>query len=192
MISSNSDRTPNFKMPGSNMRPSAIADNAPQFKSIWQNQDTVNLVWDIIQDNFDDLCAYLQTGQSAKYGSEKIVGRWDFNVGATTRQLMETRPVISSREMRTLRAWVTQSYAKTAFVAGADNQAFLKNLPHLKTRTGQPPTTETATWQGKWKGDGADYELSLSSGGKNQSMPAQNGRHATDDQGRQNHAGVRP
>jgi uncharacterized membrane protein required for colicin V production len=147
--------------------------NDPQFKSLWQNQDAVNLVWGIIQDNFDDLVAYLQTGQSAKYGSEKIVGRWDFNIGATTARLLETRPVISSREMRTLRAWVTQSYAKTAFVAGADGQAFLKNLPHLKTQPGQPPTTETATWQGKWKSDGADYELSLSSNGRNQSMPAQ-------------------
>jgi hypothetical protein len=54
----------------------------------------------------------------------------NFNIGATTSHLLETRPVISSREMRTLRAWVTQSYAKTAFVAGADGQAFLKNLPH--------------------------------------------------------------
>jgi cytochrome c5 len=78
--------------------------------------------------------------------------------------------------MRMLRAWVTQSYAKTAFVAGADGQAFLKNLPHLthvKTQPGQPPATEIATWQGKWKGDGADYELSLSSSSKKQSMPAQ-------------------
>jgi hypothetical protein len=147
--------------------------NNSQFKSLWQNRDTANLVWGIIQDNFDDLVAYLKTGQSAKYGSEKIVGRWDLNVGATTAKMLETRPVISSREMRTLRAWVTQSYAKTAFVAGADGQAFLKSLPHLKTQPGQPPTTETATWQGKWKADGADYELSLSSSGRNQSIPAQ-------------------
>jgi uncharacterized membrane protein required for colicin V production len=149
-----------------------LLDN-DQFKSIWGNQETANLVRGIVQDNFDDLCAYLQTGQSAKYGPEKIIGRWDFNIAATTSRLLETRPVISSREMRTLRAWVTQSYAKTAFVAGADGQAFLKNLPHLKTQPGQPPTTETATWQGKWKGDGADYELSLSSGGQKQSMPGQ-------------------
>ena len=147
--------------------------NNDQFKSIWGNQETANLVWGIVQDNFDDLCAYLQTGQSAKYGPEKIIGRWDFNITATTSRLLETRPVISSREMRTLRAWVTQSYAKTVFVAGADSQAFLKNLSHLKTQSGQPSTTETATWQGKWKGEGANYELSLSSGGQKQSMPAQ-------------------
>jgi uncharacterized membrane protein required for colicin V production len=144
-----------------------------QFKSLWNNQETANLVMGIVTDNFDDLCAYLQTGQSAKYGSEKITGRWGFNIAATTSRLLETRPVISSREMRTLRAWVTQSYAKTAFVAGADGQAFLKSLPHMTTQPGKPPTTETVTWQGKWKVDGADYELSLSSGGKKQSMPAQ-------------------
>jgi uncharacterized membrane protein required for colicin V production len=147
--------------------------NNDQFKSIWGNQDTANLVWGMIQDNFDDLNAFLKTGQSAKYGSEKIVGRWDFNIAATTSKLLEARPVISSREMRTLRAWVTQSYAKTAFVAGADHQAFLKDLPHLKVTPGQPPTTETTSWQGKWKGDGVDYELSLSSSSKKQSMPAQ-------------------
>jgi uncharacterized membrane protein required for colicin V production len=144
-----------------------------QFKSMWENRETADLVWGIVQDNFDDLCAYLQTGQSAKYGRKKITGHWDFNIAATTSGLLEARPVISSREMRTLRAWVAQSYAKTAFVAGADGQAFLKNLPHVTTQPGKPPTTETATWQGKWKGDGADYELTLNSSGKKQSMPAQ-------------------
>ena len=147
--------------------------NNDQFKAMWGNQETVNLVWGIVQDNFDDLCAYLKTGKSAKYGSEGIVGRWDFNVAATTSKLLEARPVISSREMRTLRVWVTQSYTNTAFVAGADQQAFLKNLPHMKVQTGQPPTAETATWQGRWKNEGANYELSLSSSDRSQSMPAQ-------------------
>ncbi len=62
-----------------------LLDN-DQFKSMWENQETANLVWGIIQDNFDDLCAYLQTGKSAKYGSKQIVGRWDFNIAATTSQ----------------------------------------------------------------------------------------------------------
>jgi len=149
-----------------------LLDN-DQFKSMWENQETVNLVWGIVQDNFDDLCAYLKTGKSAKYGSEEIVGRWDFNIAATTSKLLEARPVISSREMRTLRAWVTQSYTNTAFVAGADRQAFLKNLPHLTIQPGKPPATETTSWQGRWKKDGANYELSLSSSSRKQSMPAQ-------------------
>ncbi len=143
--------------------------NASAFQSLWQNQDTVNLVWGIVQDNFDDLVAYLQTGQSAKYGSEKIVGHWSFNAGATTAIMMKSRPVISSREMRALRAVMTQSYARTAFVAGADNQAFLKNLPYNKT----PTTVDTATWQGQWKIAGTNYSLSLVNGSQKQSMFAQ-------------------
>jgi uncharacterized membrane protein required for colicin V production len=149
-----------------------LLDNQ-QLKSIWDNQETVDLVRGIVQDNFDDLCAYLKTGKSAKYGSEEIVGRWDFNIAATTSKLLEARPVISSREMRMLRAWVTQSYKNTAFVAGADRQAFLKNLPHMTIQPGKPPATETTSWQGRWKKDGANYELSLSSSSRKQSMPAQ-------------------
>jgi uncharacterized membrane protein required for colicin V production len=146
-----------------------------QLKSMWKDPGTARLVRGIVQTNFDDLCAYLQTGQSAKYSSKGIVGRWEINTAATTSLLLETRPVISSREMRMLRAWVTQSYAKTAFVAGADGQAFLKNLPHaaVKTQSGQPPTSEEMVWSGKWKGDAPDYTLSLSNGGHKQSMPAQ-------------------
>jgi uncharacterized membrane protein required for colicin V production len=155
-----------------------LLDN-PQFKSIRENQDTVNLVWGIVQENFDDLFDYLKTGKSARYGSLAIVGRWYFNIAATTSKLLESRPVISSREMRALRAWVSQSYTNTAFVAGADRQAFLKDLPHTTVHPappGQPappPTTEIETWQGRWKPDGTAYELALSSGGKKQSMPAQ-------------------
>jgi uncharacterized membrane protein required for colicin V production len=145
-----------------------------QFKSMWESPQIAGLVWGIIQDNFDDLCTYLQTGQSAKYSSKQIVGHWVFNPAATTSRLLEMRPVISSREMRMLRAWVSQAYAKTAFVAGADGQAFLKNLPHVKTtQPGQPPTTETVMWTGKWKGEETDYKLSLTSGSQKQSMPAQ-------------------
>jgi uncharacterized membrane protein required for colicin V production len=143
--------------------------NDSQIQSMWQNPETVNLVWGIIQDNFDDLVAYLQTGQTAKYNSENIVGRWDYNAGAATAIMLQSRPVISSREMRAMRATMTQSYARTAFVAGADGQAFLKSLPHFKT----PTTFDTVTWQGQWKSAGTNYNLSLKNGGQKRSMPAQ-------------------
>ncbi len=143
--------------------------NAPQFQSLWQNQEAVNLAWGIIQDNYDDLYAYLQTGQTAKSDLDKIVGRWDFNAGAATAIMLQSRPVTSSREMRAMRATMTQSYAKTAFVAGADGQAFLKNMPHFKT----PTTFDTVTWKGQWKIAGTNYVLSLKNGNQKQSMPAQ-------------------
>ena len=116
----------------------------PSAKSIWQNIELRNQVFEIVRTNWDDLTNYLQTGQSSKYDSEKILGRWDFNVSVTVAMLGQSRPNIPASEMRAARAWMSQAYANTAFVAGGDGQAFLKNLPQLKIHPGQPPTTETA------------------------------------------------
>jgi hypothetical protein len=55
------------------------------------------------------------------------------------------------------------------FVAGADGQAFLKNLPHFKMQPNQPTTFDTATLQGQWKSNGNDYDLSLADSGANKS-----------------------
>ena len=44
--------------------------------AIWRNNDTANLIWGMVQTDYDDLNGYLKTGQSEKYGSEKILGRW--------------------------------------------------------------------------------------------------------------------
>ena len=145
----------------------------PQVKSILQNNDLLNLIWVTTQTNLDDLAAYLKTGRSAKYDAETILGRWDFNVSTTVAMLREARPNIPASEMRALRALWTKGFAGTTFVAGADGQAFLKNLPDFKK---QPPTVDT--WKGSWAADDTNYNLSLSSNGENKSMAARtsNGR----------------
>jgi uncharacterized membrane protein required for colicin V production len=143
--------------------------NNANAKAIWRNNDTANLIWGIVQTDLDDLNGYLKTGHSEKYDSEKILGRWDFNVGASVGMLLQTQPNITSKEMIAVRAFWTQAYAQTTFLAGADGQAFLKNLPEFKP--GQPPAA--ATWQGQWKSDDTNYDLSLASNGENKSMTAQ-------------------
>src|ERR1019366_7089390 len=56
----------------------------------------------------------------------------------------------------------------TVFAAGADGQTFLKNLPqHFKSQPNQPTTFDTATWQGQWKHDGDNYNVTLTSSGAN-------------------------
>jgi uncharacterized membrane protein required for colicin V production len=145
--------------------------NYPTARAIWQNNDTANLIWSIVKSNLDDLNGYLKTGQSANYGSEKIIGRWDFNVGATVGLLRQARPNIPSTEMRTMRNWMIQAYSQTTLVAGGDNQVFLNNLPHLKP--GAVPTTEKATWTGQWSNNDTNYDLTLTSNGENKSMTAQ-------------------
>jgi hypothetical protein len=144
--------------------------NQPAVQNILQNTDLVNTVWATVTNNLDDLTAYLKTGKSQKYDSEKILGNWDFNARVTLAMLREAEPNISSSQMQSTRAWMTKSYADTTFVAGSDGQAFLKNLPRLKP--GKPPTTETATWKGSWTADGENYDLLLTANGANKSMSA--------------------
>ena len=145
--------------------------NYPPAKAIWQNNDTINLIWNLVTNNLDDLTNYLVTGQSAKYGSEKILGHWDFNLSTTFAMLRVSRPNISAPEMMAVRAWMITNYADTAFAAGSDGRAFLIDMPHLVP--GNPPTTETATWKGTWTADNTNYDLSLTSNGQTKTMTAQ-------------------
>jgi uncharacterized membrane protein required for colicin V production len=155
--------------------------NDPQVRTILQNNDLINMIWEIIQTNLDDLVAYLKTGQSQTYGSEEFVGRWDFNVNSTLAAIQRARPNIPSAEMGRVRAWMTTAYAGTMFIAAPDRRAFLKNLPYLKMQQGQPPATEKLNFNGDWKEDGTNYTLSLTpigAKGKSRSMKAriENGR----------------
>jgi hypothetical protein len=147
--------------------------NNPQAETIRQNRDTADLVWNLVLTNLDDLQNYLQTGQSAKFSSEKILGRWDFNVMASLTALVQTRANVPSGEMAAMRALWFPAYAKTVFVAGADGQAFLKNVPqHFKSQPNQPATYDMAMWQGQWKNAAGNYDLTLASGGGSKAAAA--------------------
>lgn len=141
--------------------------NNPQVEIIRQNADTAGMVWNLALTNLDDLQTYLQTGESAKFGPEQILGRWDFNVMASLTALVQTRVNVPSSEMAAMRTLWFPAYSNTVFVAGADGQAFLKNLPRFKIQPNQPPTFDTAIWQGQWKSDGNNYNVTLASSGAN-------------------------
>ena len=141
-------------------------------KNFLQNNELTEIVWTTAETNLEDLTNYLSTGKSAKYDAETILGRWDFNVSTTVAMLRQAHPNYTATEMRAARAWMTQAYADTKFVAGSDGQAFLKNLPRIKP--GPPPTTETTTWKGSWTAkDGGAYDLTLTCDGENKTMTAQ-------------------
>lgn len=142
--------------------------NEPAVKTILKNTELTGIVRGILQTNLDDLTAYLTTGKSPKFDSEKILGRWDFNISTTLAMLRQARPDISATEMRSVRALWTAGYENTTFVAGGDGQAFLKNLPDFKTK---PPAP--GTWKGSWTANNANYDLSLSGSGPDKFLTAQ-------------------
>lgn len=145
--------------------------NDPSVKNFLLNKELSEIVWVTAETNLVDLTNYLNTGKSASYDGETILGRWAFNVSTTVAMLRQAHPNYTATEMRAARAWMTQAYADTKFVAGSDGQAFLKNLPRIKP--GPQPTTESATWKGSWTVNGAIYDLALTCNGENKTMTAQ-------------------
>jgi hypothetical protein len=142
-------------------------------RAILENADLRNQIFGMVQTNLNDLTNYLETGKSPQFDSEKILGRWNFDVSVTVAMLGQTQPNIPASDMRAARVWMTQAYSNTTFVAASDGQAFLKNLPQIVS--GQMPTTQTATWKGSWTADETNYDLTLSSNGENKSMTATTG-----------------
>jgi len=165
--------------------------NDSQVKSILQNNDLINTVWGILQTNLDDLTAYLKTGRSPKYDPERILGHWDFNTATTVALLPIAQPKISPAQMMFARLWMT-NYAQITFIVASDHQAFLHNLPRLKSspvgetatlhlwpiivyglRSGGLPDTETSTLTGQWESTDGDYKLSFTNSGKSDSLKVQ-------------------
>jgi len=135
--------------------------NNPQVKALLQNRDLIDTVWEILRNNLDDLTVYLKTGKSPKYDSEEILGRWDFNVNVSVGTLLIARPNLPAAEIKALRSLWSQAYAQTIFVAAADHQAFLENMPRFRMENGMTTVAETKTWQGQWNNAGTNYDLSL-------------------------------
>ncbi len=146
--------------------------NNPNVRDFIAKKDLTKEVMDILRTNLDDLTGYLQTGKSAKYDTEKIIGHWELNVNVTLAWMRQNNPRIKASDMRTARAWMTESYAKTRILATGDNKLFIKSLPQLKPVAGQPPKTEYADWKGDWTRNQTNYDLHISSGGQDKFMTA--------------------
>ncbi len=133
----------------------------PQVKAMLRNNDLTGMVLGLLEANWTDLNRYLKTGKSQRYNSEKILGRWGFNVNVSVGTLLIARPNLPAAEIKALRSMWSRAYARTVFVAGADHQAFLENMPRFKVENGAATVAETTTWQGQWNNAGTNYDLTL-------------------------------
>jgi len=131
----------------------------PTVQSTIKNTNLMSTIWSIVQTNMNDITNYLITGKSPKFDSEKLIGRWQFDVVPALGDLLESQPKIRPADLKAIRALWTPAFAQTTFIAGSDGQAFLKNVPDFKKN---PP--ESTTWTGNWTDDGTgtNYDLTLS------------------------------
>ncbi|MBW8865669.1 MAG: hypothetical protein JF609_12270, partial [Verrucomicrobia bacterium] len=138
----------------------------PSVQEFLKNDKLTEHVKTVVGTNMDDLMTYLQTGKSATYDNDKILGQWEFNVGVTIAWLRQSQPKMSATEMRGVRALWTAAYAQTHILVTADKQVFVKNFPRFQT--GTPPFTPE-NWNGDWSLDDTgtnNYTLHLTLGGQ--------------------------
>ena len=147
--------------------------NDPTVQAFLENKEQTKLVKDIVQTNLTDLTTYLQTGQSAKYDGEKIIGRWQLNPAVTIAWLRQSRPKIPASEMRAIRSLWTQAYGATRVLVTGDNQIFVHSLPKFtaQTQPNQPPF-QPENWKGDWSANGTNYDLHLTLGNDEKFMGA--------------------
>lgn len=140
----------------------------PKIHEMLVNNDLVKTLKGTILTNLADIQNFLVTGISTNY-TEKILGRWEFDVNSSMLLLRKANPTITSNKMKEWKRWMASIFAKATFVAAAppDQQAYLKNMPKLSG--GQPG--ELQTLQGSWKGADGSYTISLTS--ENKELTAQ-------------------
>ncbi len=139
--------------------------NNPKAQSIINNPDMLKQIWALVLPNLADLETFLKTGQSAKYDSEKILGRWDFNLNAALNVVKRTKTNLGLLEMQRIKQVMSLSFAHTTFVATPepDKLAFLKDLGKVRppAQPKLPPTVDDQTFKGNWTGGDGKYQLSF-------------------------------
>lgn len=137
-----------------------VLDN-PNISAIVNNPEQLKVIWNTVTPDLKDLTKFLKEGTSDKY-TDKILGRWFFDVNAAMAMYRKTKPNLPSSEMLKFKRWMTGAFGKTMLIAAPDNSLTIKNLPQLKALGG----TETQNSQGDWKSAGSEYQLTLGSAGE--------------------------
>jgi uncharacterized membrane protein required for colicin V production len=110
-----------------------------------------------------DLKAYVETGKSAKYDDEKILGRWNFDYRDSIALARRNKPNMASVELRQLRRVLGGTMANATLTATIDKRVILRTPSNSKA-----PSTE-----GSWEAQsGGKYLLKLNEGGKSYEVPA--------------------
>lgn len=144
-------------------------------KAIFDNPDLLREIWATVQPDLNDLRAFLETGKSAKYDGEKILGRWRFDAAGSMLAYRRIKNVVGADAAR-VRAWMQERFGKATIVAAPDKSVYLKSFAELSMQPAQPGASDARNLKGTWKEDGFDYEFDLEGGTKKQSAKFE-GRH---------------
>jgi hypothetical protein len=137
----------------------------PKVQAITGNPDELKLIWATVVPDLKDVRAFLETGKSAKY-TERLLGRWQFDVRDAVNAVRRARPTMSSTEMQKVRRRMAIGFAKTSLVAMADQHAVLKNVPRSRSAA-SAGSDEVENLEGQWKSlEGNKYQFVFAAAGQ--------------------------
>ena len=137
-------------------RQAKISDilNHPKIRAIVTNAAVTAQVRRLLGDDVTDLQEYLNSGKSAKFDGEKILGIWNIDVRATLAGERRRQPEMSPKQIAALHTTLIPLISGFSLVATPDQQIILnKQDPN----SGQP----TPVGQGMWKKADNAYEVTL-------------------------------
>lgn len=133
-------------------------------KAVFANPELLKEIWATVQPDLADLNTFLDTGKSAKYDSEKLLGRWRFDANGSLLAYRRQKPNVAGAEVARLRAVLRERYGNCTIVAAPDKMVAVKNIPDNKAQLQPGQTPELKTFRGTWQADGMDYEFNLEGG----------------------------
>ncbi len=133
-------------------------------KAVFANPELLKEIWTTVQPDLADLNTFLDTGKSAKYDGEKLLGRWRFDANGSLLAYRRQKPNVAGAEATRLRAVLRERYGKCTIVAAPDKMVAVKNIPDNKAQLQPGQAPELKTFKGTWQADGMDYEFNLEGG----------------------------
>ena len=132
-------------------------------KPLVNNEELFKNILDMLGNDLKDLKGYVETGKSAKYDDEKILGRWSFDYRDSIALARRNKPNIGSVELRQLRRVLGGTMANATLTATIDKKIILRT----------PSNTRAPSTEGSWEAQSVGkYTLKLNEGGKSYQVQA--------------------
>ncbi|HYG22481.1 MAG TPA: CvpA family protein [Verrucomicrobiae bacterium] len=141
----------------------------PKVQAILNNREVVKSIESAILPNLKDLHGFLTNGTSTKY-TERILGRWTFDVNGSLGLFRREKPTMSSREMAQRKALLTAAASGGVLIVTPEQQVFFKGIPFARSGTLAPNIQSN---QGEWKEQSGTYQFTVTIDGKTEQLSAE-------------------
>jgi hypothetical protein len=128
--------------------------NYPGIQAMVTNATVAEELHGLLGDDLTDLQEFLNTGKSAKYDGERILGIWDINVPATLAGERKRHPDMSRNQIVALHSALAPMIKGLSLMAAPDNKILLR-------KENPNNALPTPVGQGTWSKNGNAWEITL-------------------------------